>query len=502
MGHLFRAEIVRAYFGTSGDESLALLLQSHIVARVFVGLDLFSPTPSDSTLRDFHVWLGDNHPALLFTTVLDVLATEDPEDPRDTLHVVDTFAMQSPAAAQAPAVVLMRLSAMLITHWQKHTPADRHAIFPAAIDLARLKQNRESRSKAAGERQLQHAVRDAQQVVAAVTPHLKTVDAAVQTVITEYIRQIAKVIDDETTTDETGAVVKRTKKKKGAYRQCSAEDPEATFRKHGDAPTTFGYNAAILTTRTRIRAVAVVTGAAPDNEVLDPLVTFMQQHDLPLPRYLEGDMAFGHGASRALVHRRTNGETTLVAKIPTAGGKDPNRFGPEQFLVLRDADGGLERCTCPNGQTSTKHYASDSAGRTFRFTSKQCQGCPLWDECRGPNGRAEACRQVFISDHHPFLREARVFNASAKGQTMLKGRWFVEPTVAFVARYNGCRRARRVGRKAAEFQLLQACAVRNLQMYDERQRKREQAARRAAARAHLPDEVRAAFDALVTPSAD
>jgi len=139
-------------------------------------------------------------------------------------------------------------------------------------------------------------------------------------------------------------VVKRTKKKKGAYRQCSAEDPEATFRKHGDAPTTFGYNAAILTTRTRIRAVAVVTGAAPDNEVLDPLVTFMQQHDLPLPRYLEGDMAFGHGASRALVHRRTNGETTLVAKIPTAGGKDPNRFGPEQFLVLRDADGGLERC--------------------------------------------------------------------------------------------------------------------------------------------------------------
>ena len=49
VGHLFRAEIVRSYYGTSGDESLALLLQSHIVARVFVGLDLFSPTPADST---------------------------------------------------------------------------------------------------------------------------------------------------------------------------------------------------------------------------------------------------------------------------------------------------------------------------------------------------------------------------------------------------------------------------------------------------------------------
>ena len=48
-----------------------------------------------------------------------------------------------------------------------------------------------------------------------------------------------------------------------------------------------------------------------------------------------------------------------------------------------------------------------------------------------------------------------------------------------MVRYDGCRRARRTGLKAAEFQLLQACAIRNLQMYVERQYKRTQEAQRA-----------------------
>jgi len=38
----------------------------------------------------------------------------------------------------------------------------------------------------------------------------------------------------------------------------------------------------------------------------------------------------------------------------------------------------------------------------------------------------------------------------------------VEPTLAWLTRYQGCRRARRVGPAAVQFQLYQACAVRNL----------------------------------------
>jgi hypothetical protein len=41
----------------------------------------------------------------------------------------------------------------------------------------------------------------------------------------------------------------------------------------------------------------------------------------------------------------------------------------------------------------------------------------------------------------------------------------VEPTIAWLVRYNGCRQARRVDVAAAQCQLFQACAVRNLQLW-------------------------------------
>ncbi len=41
----------------------------------------------------------------------------------------------------------------------------------------------------------------------------------------------------------------------------------------------------------------------------------------------------------------------------------------------------------------------------------------------------------------------------------------MEPTIAWLVRYNGCRQARRAGLAAAQGQLFQACAVRNLQQW-------------------------------------
>ena len=47
----------------------------------------------------------------------------------------------------------------------------------------------------------------------------------------------------------------------------------------------------------------------------------------------------------------------------------------------------------------------------------------------------------------------------------MRCRWQVEPTIAWLVHYNGCRQARRVGLPAAQCQLFQACAVRNLQLW-------------------------------------
>jgi hypothetical protein len=69
---------------------------------------------------------------------------------------------------------------------------------------------------------------------------------------------------------------------------------------------------------------------------------------------------------------------------------------------------------------------------------------------------------VFISDDHVVPREADAFNHTPEGRALLGGRWQVEPVIAWLVRYQGYRRARRVGQAAAQCQLDQAAAVRNL----------------------------------------
>ncbi len=85
-------------------------------------------------------------------------------------------------------------------------------------------------------------------------------------------------------------------------------------------------------------------------------------------------------------------------------------------------------------------------------------------------------RSVFISDYHVYLRAAEAFNHTPEGRALLASRWRVEPTVAWLVRYQGCRRARRGGTAAAQCQLYQACALRNLLLWLSRVR-RGQAAR-------------------------
>ena len=85
--------------------------------------------------------------------------------------------------------------------------------------------------------------------------------------------------------------------------------------------------------------------------------------------------------------------------------------------------------------------------------------------CRGPESKPTSQRAVYLTPYHTHLRAAATFNATAEGQGLLRCRWQVEPTIAWLVRSNGCRQARRVGLAAAQCQLFQGCAVRNLQLW-------------------------------------
>lgn len=456
---LVRAEIVRAWALSCSDRDLEWHLSANWVVRWFVGLSLFAPAPDHTTLARFHAWLADHHPDALFRDVLAFLERVDPEAAATTPQIIDTFGMQTPAAwSPRAANLLLDLCADLIRTWQHLAPPALQSAIPP-LDLGPIVHPARPRDALERQTLLVQAVTLAQRLVADLTPQLSQLDPPPRTRVSSLTAAITKVIADELTFDAAGHPSERTQK--GDYRIISATDLQATFRHHDD-DLILGYNVAVATTATRIRAVVAATGATPDNEA--PILLARQQlaTQQPLPPYYIMDRAGGWGKCRARVDVVSQGQTGMVALLPPSGGADPNRFSPADFQI----DPERTRCTCPGGLTSTKAYASgDGDGVHFRFLASQCRGCPLWERCRGADGNPKGHRTVFVSDYHAYLRQAATFNQTAEGQALLAQRWRVEPTIAWLVRYQGCRRARRVGQVAAQCQLFQACAVRNLLLW-------------------------------------
>ncbi|GAB4446326.1 MAG: hypothetical protein OHK0015_49420 [Chloroflexi bacterium OHK40] len=255
---------------------------------------------------------------------------------------------------------------------------------------------------------------------------------------------------------------------RGTHRLASAVDRDATFRKHDDSPAVLGTNAVISTTATRIRACVALTGSTPDSAA--PAAVLQQQREAgrPLPEHLVMDQAGGWGKTRAQVDAVSEGQTAMVAWVPSSGGSDPHRLSVADFRV----DAERRCCTCPNGVVRTKAYQhGEGAGVFLRFLASQCAGCPLWSQCRDPEASPKGHRSVYISDDHSYLRAGSACNQTPEGRALLGGRWQVEPTIAWLVRYQGCRRARRGGQVAAQCQPYQACAMRNLLLWLSRGRR-------------------------------
>ena len=457
---LVRAEIVRVWAGSCSDPALEQVLASDLIVRWFVGLPLLGPTPDHSTLNRFHAWLTLHQPRALFADVLAFLDRVDPEPPSTTPQIVDTFALESAAAPTTVALLLRGLCQHLLGLWQSQAPA---ALLPllAPLDLSSVPLKPEQHTPAGHRAHLHLAVAFAHRLQQTLTPHLDALDPTLRAAVEGLLKLLAKVIADETTTDADGHVLERAAKDKGQYRLASAVDHDATFRKHDD-DVAFGYNAAIATTTTRIRGAVVSTGSRPDSAAPVALLEQQREAGLELPPELIMDQAGGWGKTRAQVDTTSAGQTTMVALVPQSGGADLSRFTPADFRVSADGT----NCTCPGGVVSRQAYASgEGDGVHFRFTAKQCRGCPLWEQCRAPESKPTSHRTVYASPSHAYLRAGAAFNATEHGQALLKQRWQVEPTIAWLVRYDGCRRARRMGQAAAQLQLYQACALRNLWRY-------------------------------------
>ena len=467
---LVRAEIVRAWANSCSDPELEWLLASNLLVRHFVGLSLLAPTPDHSTLSRFHAFLTSHAPDALFCDVLAFLQRLDPEEPSSTPQIVDTFAMATPAApALSVASLLRHLTRRLALAWMTHAPASlQHALPP--LDLSGLAPSHAPRTPHQAQQHLQAAVTVARWVLDGLSPYLAALAEPFRTTVAAQLLSIRKVIADETSTDADGMVQERAVDAKGTYRIASAVDLQATFRKHEGDVAVLGSNAVISTSVTRIRAALILTGSTPDSQAPVAVLRQLQGWGQPLPAVLIMDQAGGMGKTRAEVDALSQGQTSMVARVPPTAAEGRGRLSASAFVL--SADG--QTLTCPHGQASTRQYPhATSEGVRFTFRSAQCRGCPLWEACRGPDGKPNVVRFVYVTPYHPYVRAAACFNQSEAGKALLTSRWQVEPTIAWLVRYQGCRQARRCGLAAAGYQLLMACAVRNLLLWLRRRERRE-----------------------------
>jgi hypothetical protein len=402
--------------------------------------------------------------------VLAFLERVDPEDPSTTPQIVDTFAMASPAApASSVASLLRHLTRRLALDWMAHAPASLQYALPP-LDLGALARTHAPRTPQLAQQHLQAAVTVASWVADGLAPHLAALDQPFRSAIDAQIQAIGKVIADETTSDASGLVQQRPADDKGSYRIASAFDLQATFRKHEPDPAVLGSNAVVSTTTTRIRAALILRGSTPDSQAPVAVLRQLQAWHQPLPPVLIMDQAGGMGKTRAEVDALSGGRTSMVAYVPPTASSESGRLSGSAFVLSHDG----QRLRCPNGQTSTRYYRHPTSdGVRFTFGSGQCRGCRLWEACRGSESKPNAVRFVYVTAYQSYVRAAAAFNQSDVGKALLKSRWRVEPTIAWLVRYQGCRRARRVGLAAAGCQLLMACAVRNLLLWLSRRERRE-----------------------------
>jgi len=447
------------------------LIDNHILVKWFVGYSLFETPPDHSYLNRFELWVFQNCPRLFFDEVIRLIDHLCPED-RARLEIVDTFGMHA-RAANTYLIELLRDIGSKILHLLAETDPALHLALLAQLNLLDLfgrpdekitpalkAKDRARRLQTVGCQtfRLYRLLSDQLDQAPALAPEA-------QIPLRLLLAYLHKIITDETTVTSNNpadpddvTIIERKHGDKGSYRIGSASDFDATYRKHDDKEAILGYNPTVLSTKVFIREVQVDTGAQQDNVALPEVLQRQYDHHGFFPDFVAGDMKYGYGKTRSLVAEVTGDQTQIIALVPDYD-KRSDLFNPRDFTL---ADGGLS-LTCPNHQTTTRRYLTEGkGGADFRFPARLCRDCPLWDKCRGSDGKKSALRNVFISFYRDQVEAAQEFNQTEIAKAGLKERMNIERLIYCLTNIYGARTAHAYGQARADFQLKMQATAFNL----------------------------------------
>lgn len=462
VARLLRALVVKYLYGYSLRE-LEFQIRHNLLIKWFVGYPVFAEGPDHATLARFELYCIRYHPRLFFDTVLAQIDDTLPEQ-RGQAQIGDTFALLANAARESLIQRLRHTSQQMLLALHVADPMAYEAVWRQLDQVALFGPAKEPLeyylSREAWRQRLHTTVAAVWGCLALLDDH--TLDPAVTT----WVARLQKILADELAIqqNEQGEVLEvrlLPKKKRGSYPICSATDPEATIRNHGQGKEDFGYNASLLVNRDFIREIQVATGSQPDPVALPPLLQAQQEHHDLCPDKVIYDQIAGTGKTMAAVHEASDGRTQLVAK-PMPYDKRTERFGPQDFTLSPDE----LSLTCPNGRRSVRKYRAGSGdGFTFRFMPAQCRSCPLLARCRGSEEVPTTPRNVFISDYYFFYLRALAYSQTEEFKADMKLRPHVERIIAALVLHNGARRARFRGLAKVDYQVKMCAMAYNLKRW-------------------------------------
>jgi hypothetical protein len=461
------------------------LIDNHLLVKWFVGYSLFEDPPDHSYLNRFELWVFQHCPRLFFDEVIRMVDQLCPED-RQRLQIVDTFGMQA-RAAKTYLIELLREMCRKILQLLAETDPELHLALLTQLNLLALFGRPDEKITPALKPQerakrLQTVGHQALRLCRLLSDHLdqaRLLSPEAQIPLRLLLAYLHKIITDETTVTlnnpalpavaDDVTISERKHGDKGSYRIGSASDFDPTYRKHDEQEAILGYNPTVLGTKVFLRETQVDTGAQQDNVAFPEILQSQYEHHGFFPPYVAGDMKYGYGKTRSLVAEVTNGQTQIIALTPDYDQRS-DRYGPRDFTL---ADDGLS-LTCPNNQTTPHRYLTDGkGGADFRFPAKLCRDCPLWDQCRGPDSKKNAPRNVFISFYRDQVEAAQDFNQTDTAKQGLKERMNIERLIYCLTNIYGARKAQSYGQKRTDFQLkMQATAFNLRQLVREVVKKR------------------------------
>jgi transposase/DnaJ-domain-containing protein 1 len=151
----------------------------------------------------------------------------------------------------------------------------------------------------------------------------------------------------------------------------------------------------------------------------------------------------------------------LEVIVPPKEPPPSSVFPPEAFTLNSAGD----ELTCPAGKTTHKRQRNtNDTGWKYRFSARQCAGCPLREQClQEPKKTKSRC--VIKNEYEETYRAAREKAKTARYQEVRRQHPLIERKLGEMVRWHDCRHARYWGRAKVLIQALMTGLVVNVKRF-------------------------------------